>query len=182
MCNSLLTLSQQWQSEDPRTGADADIRDAQRMQAGSRGVAALAALAAGVTKARAMQLDAMSAEQVGEMRAKRIRRAGKQELGKSVADAVGAGVRVGVGSAAEAEREIVRGYEQDAAVAVLTGRNEARSIRLEAGRVRNAAVMDSLAHGFAAADKWRRSKYVKPVGVVSSGADYWPAQDGSEVY
>ena len=160
MCTSLLNLASTFSTAQSDAAATPrmDARDALAAQAGAQGAASLAALASGVTRSRAMKLDAMSAEQVGEARARRIRVAGERELAKSRADVVGTGTRVGVGSALEAERAVTRGYEQDAEVAVVNGRNDARSIGLEAGRVRDAAVGESLAHGMAAADKWRRSR------------------------
>ena len=149
-------------------------------QAGAYGAGAIAKLAGGFVRANALRLDGMSAEQIGQTRAKRIRTAGAAELSKSRADAVGAGIRVGVGSAAEAERSVIRNYEQDAAVAILSGRNQARSLDLEADRVKTAAIGESLAHGFAAYDKWRRSKYVQPTSTYAAGADYWPQVDARE--
>lgn len=185
MCTSLLSLSSSFanaQSDAPAMSANAQaLRDGYLAQAGAQGAAALSALASGVTRSRALRLDAMSAEQVGQTRAKRIKAAGAREIANSVGDAVGSGVRIGAGSAGEAERAIVRGYEQDAAVAILSSRNEAARMRMESSRVRGNAIGESLAHGFAASDKWRRSRFVRDQPAYTAGADYWPQTD-SVVY
>lgn len=162
MCVNLSTLAM--------SAADT-VSAGNKIQAFTGAVNALGDLAMGVTKQRMMNADARGARMQGEQRAKRIRAAGDQELGRARADAAGAGVSVGSDSVLAAERQIVRGSEQDAAIAILTGENQATSLELSGKMYRNAGVFSALDGMVGAADKWRRSKYAEQQNIWSPGYD-----------
>ncbi len=97
-----------------------------------------------------------------------IRRAGRRQVGASVAGYAGAGVKVGEGSAGMVEREITEAVEQDAFQALLEGGRRAAGLRVEgagsaaAGRAAQAAgylqaTNSALAGGYGAlrASGWR---------------------------
>lgn len=83
--------------------------------------------------------------------AKIIRRAGKKAVGAANSAYAGAGVKLGEGSAADVEQEIVSGVEHDAFQAILEGSGRARGARqageiaLQQGRDANAAAMNQAA-------------------------------------
>lgn len=97
-----------------------------------------------------------------------IRRAGRRQVGASVAGYAGAGARVGEGSAALVEREITEAVEQDAFQALLEGGRRASGLQVEgagaaaAGRAAQAAgyagaINTALTGGYSAmrASGWR---------------------------
>lgn len=87
-----------------------------------------------------------------------IRRAGRKQVGQANAAFAGAGVKVGEGSAAEVERDITQGYEQDAFQAILEGNRRARGLQTDAAMERAQGRMAQAAG------------YVNAVGTVLGGA------------
>lgn len=94
-----------------------------------------------------------------------IRKAGRLQVGQTTAAYAASGVQVGQGSAAEVEREINQGVEQDAFQTILDGGRRAGGLRTEAtmarieGRNRRraatvAAVGTMLSTGAQAYSKW----------------------------
>lgn len=73
-----------------------------------------------------------------EAQASRIRRAGRVARGETLAGAVAAGVKVGEGSALDAERQVMQEYETDAAMAILSGERAAVSSEVQASSRRRA--------------------------------------------
>ncbi|HON29427.1 MAG TPA: hypothetical protein PLN11_00090 [Ottowia sp.] len=61
-----------------------------------------------------------------------IRRAGRNQVGQTVAAYAGAGAKVGEGSALEAERQVNQDVEHDAFQAILEGGRRARGLRTQA--------------------------------------------------
>lgn len=86
-----------------------------------------------------------------------IRRAGRKQVGQANAAFAGAGVKVGEGSAAEVERDITQGYEQDAFQAILEGNRRARGLQTDAAMERAQGRMAQAAG------------YVNAVGTVLGG-------------
>ena len=84
------------------------------------------------------ELQARFARDSAEAEAARIRRAGETVRGAAVATQAGSGVRVGEGSALEAERQIVTDFETDASIALLTGQRQGSALERQAGLRRRA--------------------------------------------
>jgi hypothetical protein len=61
-----------------------------------------------------------------------IRKAGRRQRGQATAAYAASGARVGEGSAAEVDREIVQGVEHDAFTAILEGDRRAMGLELDA--------------------------------------------------
>lgn len=162
MCTQLLSASM---------SAATAASTGQSIQAAAGAVGALGDLAAGMTRARLARLDAEGERAVAEARARRIRAAGERELGRARSDAVAAGVSVRSESVLEAERQIGRGVEQDAGVALLTGESRANSLELAASGYR-AAGLASFGDGLLdAASKWKRSRASRAADIWSPGYD-----------
>jgi len=70
--------------------------------------------------------------------ASRIRRAGREARGSTVAALAASGVKVGEGFALEAERQVMTDYAQDEYLAILTGTRQKRAADMEAGNARRA--------------------------------------------
>lgn len=105
------------------------------------------------------EADALSEERLGQDKARVIRKVAARETGTSRAQAAAAGVTLDSGSVLEAERQIVRGSEEDALSAILTGQNRAASLRLS-GDMYRADAKSSLWQGVGqaafAVSGWRR--------------------------
>ena len=56
-----------------------------------------------------------------EAQASRIRRAGRVARGETLAAVAASGVKIGEGSALDAERQVMQDFETDAAIAILSG-------------------------------------------------------------
>lgn len=91
------------------------------------------------------------AQRAAERTADAIRRGGRRQVAEATATYAGAGVMVGQGSAADVEREITSGYQQDAFQAILDGKRRALGLSVDAagaradGRQRQAAgVVDAM--------------------------------------
>lgn len=75
-----------------------------------------------------------------EAQASRIRRAGRVARGETLSALVASGVKIGEGSALEAERQVMQDYETDAAMAILSGERSAAistanaAVRRKSGR------------------------------------------------
>jgi len=76
-----------------------------------------------------------------------IRRAGRKQVGQANAAFAGAGVRVGVGSASDVEREITQNYEHDAFQALLEGGRRAFGLQLDSELTRINGRMQAAAGG-----------------------------------
>lgn len=70
--------------------------------------------------------------------AQMIRRQGRQARGQTVAAAAASGVKVGQGSAGDAERQVMQDTETDAATAILNGTRAARGASFQADQSRRA--------------------------------------------
>lgn len=117
-------------------------------------------------QAQASEWQGRLAEQEALRTASVIRRAGRRQVAEANSAFVGAGVALGQGSAADVEREITTGFEQDAFQAILEGKRRALGLSVEAagmraeGRMRQAAgvvgALDSLlSTGAKAYGKWQ---------------------------
>jgi hypothetical protein len=73
-----------------------------------------------------------------EAQASRIRRAGRVARGETLSALVASGVKVGEGTALEAERQVMTDYETDAAMAILSGERAAVSSEVQASTRRKA--------------------------------------------
>lgn len=71
-----------------------------------------------------------------EAQARRIRREGEAARGQTLGAIAASGVKVGEGSALDAERQVMQDYEQDAYVALLDGNRAARSLSMSADNAR----------------------------------------------
>ncbi len=67
-----------------------------------------------------------------------IRRAGARQRGETLAGVVASGVKIGEGSALEAERQVMLDYSRDEYMALLTGERRATSFEREAANKRRA--------------------------------------------
>jgi hypothetical protein len=86
---------------------------------------AVAAGRAAESDADDMEYQAALSRDQGQAEAQRIRRAGRRQRGETVATLAGSGVKVGEGSALDAERTVMQDYEQDAAISILNGDRQA---------------------------------------------------------
>lgn len=73
-----------------------------------------------------------------EAQASRIRRAGRVARGETLSALVASGVKVGEGTALDAERQVMQDYETDAAMAILSGDRAAMSSEAQAASRRRA--------------------------------------------
>lgn len=72
------------------------------------------------------------------MAAQQIRREGRRARGEVVTSIAGSGVKVGEGSALDAEREVMQNSETDALLAILRGDQSSRQLKANAENVRRA--------------------------------------------
>lgn len=93
----------------------------------------------------AAQSDAMYAEasaresrQDAQGVAARVRREGATARGSTLAAVAASGVKVGEGSALEAERQVMEDYSRDEYMAILSGERRASGLQMEAGNRRRA--------------------------------------------
>ena len=85
-----------------------------------------------------MEFEGRQAMDEAQGEAARIRRAGREARGSTVAAIAASGVKVGEGSALEAERQVMTDYAQDEYLAILTGTRQQRAADMEAGNTRRA--------------------------------------------
>jgi hypothetical protein len=88
--------------------------------------------------------------------AQQIRRQGVRDRGQTVAAVAASGVKIGEGSALDAEREVMQDAEADAYMAILNGDNAARGLRADAQNRRRAG-RDA-----------KRASYLSAVGTLLS--------------
>ena len=67
-----------------------------------------------------------------EAEASRIRRAGDVQRGETLGAIAASGVKIGEGSALEAERQVLADYETDAAIAILSGKRQSDALKYQA--------------------------------------------------
>lgn len=67
-----------------------------------------------------------------------IRRMGERQRGETLAGAVASGIKIGEGSALDAERQVMQDSAVDAQLAILTGDRNARSLQASASQRRAA--------------------------------------------
>lgn len=115
------------------------------MLSASAGMQAFSQIQQGRSARDAANLDADRMEwQAGQERldaeadAKVIARRGRQERGATVSAIAGSGVKVGEGSALDAERTVVENAYTDEYMAILNGERRARGMEMEAGSRRRA--------------------------------------------
>lgn len=70
--------------------------------------------------------------------ASRIRKEGEQARGQTLGAVAASGVKVGEGSALDAERQVMTDYTQDEYLAILTGERQARGMETQAVMTRRA--------------------------------------------
>lgn len=95
------------------------------------------------------------------MEAARIRRAGEAQRGQTVAGFAGAGVKVGEGSALDAERQVMEDVARDEYMAIITGERRASGLEREA-RYRR----------MAGSDARRAGELGAATSLLSAGASY----------
>lgn len=71
--------------------------------------------------------------------AQNIRRVGRRNVGTTLANIAASGVKIGQGSAADAERQVLQDTETDASMAILNGERAARGLNSQAFTRRRAA-------------------------------------------
>lgn len=82
--------------------------------------------------------------------AQAIRRDGRRNVGTTIASIAASGVKVGQGSAADAERQVLQDTETDASMAILNGERRARGLDTQAVSRRRAG-RDARASGYVGA-------------------------------
>lgn len=155
MCISIATLLAAYNPSTPQ-GAQQLGSD---LQLGASVAKVLGEMAAGSTRSALLRADAAGVRALGEARARRIRAAGQQAVGEVRAQAAASGVKVSGESVLDAERQAVRLSEQDAAMAVLTGKNQARGNEMSARLYRAASMQSALDELSFGVSKWQLSKY-----------------------
>jgi len=90
--------------------------------------------------AEAAQLDqqALYERDTGKVTAEKIRKHGAAQRGAAVAAQAASGVRVGEGSALDAERQIMANTEEDAMLTLLSGDRQAEQLRYQGSLTRRA--------------------------------------------
>ena len=108
---------------------------------------------------------AAEARASAEGEARRIRRAGGAARGETLAAVAASGIKIGEGSALDAERQVMTDYETDAAMALLTGDRQSGSLmeqarqRRRAGRdARNASLINAGTSLMSSGSKWVGAK------------------------
>lgn len=96
-----------------------------------------------------------------------IRRQGRAARGQTVVAAAAAGVKIGEGSAGDAERQVMQDAETDAATAILNGDRAARGAAFQAGQARQSG-----------RDARRASSYAALSTLMSAGAQGYKASGG----
>lgn len=79
-----------------------------------------------------MRYEGELAADQGQAQANVIRRDGERNRSATVAAEAASGVKVGEGSALDAERQVTQDYEHDAAIAILTGERQKRVMDMRA--------------------------------------------------
>lgn len=82
--------------------------------------------------------------------AQAVRRQGRRDLGTTVATIGASGIKIGDGSAGDAERQVMQDSETDAAMAILNGERAARGLNSQAGSRRRAGREAQLAGNISA--------------------------------
>jgi hypothetical protein len=130
---------------DPLTLAMTGAQVFGQLQAGK------AAQSAANVQAAGLDFQAELERQRGVRMAETIRRAGRRQVGQTVAAYAGAGVVVGEGSAGDVERQVRQDVEHDAFQAILDGdlrgdeaSTQARLARIAGRSARQAATWDAL--------------------------------------
>lgn len=85
-----------------------------------------------------MEYQALAEQDAALARAEQIRRQGVSMRGQTVAGAAASGVKIGEGSALDAERQVMEDTEADAYLAILGGKNAAEGLRADAAASRRA--------------------------------------------
>lgn len=88
------------------------------------------------TEADLMAFEGRQAMDDAQGEASRIRRAGREARGETLAAISASGVKVGEGSALDAERQVMTDYTQDEYMAILTGQRQQRAANLGAEQAR----------------------------------------------
>lgn len=161
--------------------------------AGSAATQAYGQIQQGRTAKAEGELAAVLSEDEARAEAAAIRRVGERQRGQTVAALVASGVKVGEGSALEAERAVVEDYTRDEYITLLTGQRRASAYRRagrDAARAGNVSAMTSLLQagaGYARASGWGAkgpgfsgSQMPAPVEDRSfySGAEFRPNRAG----
>jgi hypothetical protein len=108
------------------------------------------------------EYEALAEQDDALYQAQQIRRAGERARGETLAGVAASGVKVGEGSALDAERRVMEDTELDARMAILSGERAARSLRMGAELTRRAG-RDA-----------RRSANASAVGsLLSAGGKYF---------
>jgi hypothetical protein len=89
-------------------------------------------------EADTLEMQAAQIRRDAEFEAGTIRRQGAVARGQTLGGIVASGVRIGEGSALEAERQVMTDFEQDARMAMLTGNRQAGAAEIDAISTRRA--------------------------------------------
>lgn len=119
-----------------------------------------------------------------EGQAKRIRREGAVARGQTLGALAASGVKIGEGSALEAERQVMTDYETDAAMAILSGERQSSALmeqanqRRRAGRdARTASYINAAGSLLSAGNTYLRQKQ-PPAPVETRGDMSFPGYGG----
>lgn len=119
---------------------------------------------------QAAQLDYQAAvdQDNAQAQAEQIRRQGRSDRGTTLSRIAASGIKIGEGSALDAERRVMEDSEVDASLAILNGDRAARSARAQAESTRRAG-RDA-----------RRASYLAAAGtLLNAGAQGMRASGGS---
>ena len=94
-------------------------------QAGGQVLAGESQYQSSKAEARMLESTAAATRDAGQQTARKIRQRGEQTRGAAVATFGASGVKIGEGSALDAERYIAQGYEEDAAMTILNASRQA---------------------------------------------------------
>lgn len=129
-----------------------------------------AAKQAGDEQAKQLEYQAAVDEDIALSQAEQIRRQGQRDRSSSVAAAAASGVRIGEGSALDAERQVLEDSEVDAAMAILSGKRSAMGTRYQAASAR------------AAGRQARNASYIQAAGtLLNAGAQGMRASGGGSL-
>jgi hypothetical protein len=115
---------------DPVTVAFASMQAVGSMQQGN------AAKKQANAQAQQDEYQAAIARDAAAMDARNIRRAGRFQRGETLASIAASGVKIGEGSALDAERYVMETSETDAAIAILGGERQGQAFEQQAAQTR----------------------------------------------
>jgi hypothetical protein len=126
---------------------------------------------------QAAQQDELSAyyeREAADAEAANIRKVGRIQRGETLAATAASGVKIGEGSALDAEREVLQNSEHDATMALLTGARRSTALKDQAALTRKAGRRARAAAGITAATSLLQSgsNFANASGWRSSGPGF----------